>query len=247
MVGDVEWVGSGSDDDAAPADEHDDIVDVGRDRRVAVLWNGVLRRLDRIPRVVRWTAAAVAVAGLAVGLAATPPRAHRDGTSGGSLGSGDAFSGGAPEMVLGLAQDSRPLVNYVRSDSAPGSCALVPIGSMPQRRLEAAVHAALPDFLIRDVGRTLDQFTALCTLQLRARDKTGTTLIVQVAAAQQGARNDFAHLVVASRTNGVTTVSVATDITTEGWTVTVGTLGPDGDEPSSATLMQLAQDPSLLW
>lgn len=247
MVGDVEWVGSGPDDDATPADEHDDVVDVGRDRRLAVLWNGLVRRVDRVPRALRWAAAAVAVAGLALGLAGTQPSVRRDTISGGVLAPAPRFAGAAPELVIGLAQDSRPLVNYVRSDSAPGSCALVPVGSMPQRRLESAVRAAFPDYTILDAGRTLDQFTALCTMQLRARDKSGTTLVVQIVAAQQGDRSEFAHLSVASNTDGVTTVSVATDITSDGWTVTAGSIGPAGDQPSSATLMQLAQDPTLIW
>jgi hypothetical protein len=149
--------------------------------------------------------------------------------------------------VAALARDTHPLTDYVRSAGAPGTCSVVPVGTMPRSRLVGLVRGALPDYAIRDVGSTLDQFTALCMMQLRARDAHGTTLVVQVSAARVPGRNPFPQLTIASQTDGASTVAVATDVTEDGWTVIVGSVGPADDQPSSATLMRLAQDPALRW
>lgn len=255
MPGDVEWLASAEDDDLPrdaddgerPAGSIEDVVDVGHERRVPRSVQRVLDRVARVPMALRWSlGGAAALACVFIVVTSSSPGA-RPGPDIAAPNSDDGHLDRAPATITALARDTHPLVDYVRSDSAPGSCALVPVGSMPQSRLGAAVRAALPDYTITDLARTLDQYTALCMMQLRAHDALGTTLVVQVAAAQSGTHNEFARLTISSQTDGASTVAVATDITDAGWTVTVGSLGPAHDQPESATLMRIAQDPTVLW
>ena len=118
---------------------------------------------------------------------------------------------------------------------------------MPESRLVAAVRRALPTYAVRDVARTLDQFTGMCTLQLRAADRHGSTLVVDIASPAHVTKNLFDQTTVASRTDGDAVVSIVSNLTRAGWTVTFGAVGPVADQPSSAVLLALAQDAALLW
>lgn len=255
MPGHVEWIPSADDadvprdaaDEDSPGSSAEDVVDVGHDSHVPIVVRRATDRLARIPVVLRWALGGLAAAAVVFTVVTSSPSVPPTAPQTAAPNLDDGRLDRAPASVAALARDTRPLVDYVRSDSAPGSCSLVPVGSMPQSRLTAAVRTNLPEFTITDIARTLDQFTALCMMQLRAHDALGTTLVVQIAAAQSGSHNDFEHLVITSQTDGASTVAVATAVTDDGWTVTVGSLGPAGDQPSSATLMSLAQDPSLLW
>ena len=142
---------------------------------------------------------------------------------------------------------SSTLHDFIRSDSTRGACALVPLGTSPQQNAAAAISRSLPGYTVRDVSRTIDQFTALCAMSVRAVDAQGSVLVVSVAAPQQATKRSFTQLTVGARTQSHDSVSIATALTKSGWSVTVGVVGPLADEPSSADLQRLSQDPALLW
>lgn len=139
------------------------------------------------------------------------------------------------------------LHDYIRSNSSRGACMLVPVGGAPERDIAAAITRTLPGYRVRDVSRTIDQFTALCAMSVRAVDVQGSVLVVSVAAPQQATTRPFTELTVGARTEPRDAVSIATALTTSGWSITVGVVGPLADEPSSADLQRLSQDPGLLW
>ena len=78
-------------------------------------------------------------------------------------------------LVEASARTGGPLHDYIRSNSTRGACALVRVGTSPQRNIAAAIKVALPAYTVLDVSRTIDQFTALCAISVRAVDAQGRT------------------------------------------------------------------------
>jgi hypothetical protein len=153
----------------------------------------------------------------------------------------------AMALIETSALSSGPLQDYIRSNSSRGACALVSVGQSPQAAIAAAIHRALPDYSVRDASRTIDQFTALCAISVRAVDAQGSVLVVVIAAPQQATARAFTALTVGARSDAFRAVSIATALTKDGWSITVGVVGPLVDEPSSADLQRLSQDAGLLW
>lgn len=154
------------------------------------------------------------------------------------------------QLVDGVRAEARlnnPLVSYVRPNAAKGECRLVAMGTDPERTLTTRLEQTLPGFRLLDSGRTLDQLTELCEVQLRAADAAGTVLVLQVAAPQGAGPHGYTQVVVTATSYGDDVVSAATARTPAGWTITVGSFGPIADQPSSALLTRLAQDPQLRW
>lgn len=149
--------------------------------------------------------------------------------------------------LLAAAQLNKPLTSYVRPDATLAGCRLVPVGSRPDETIAARLRATLPGYRIHDSARTLNQLTALCELQFRARDAGGTVLLVSVAAPERRSARDYVHLEITGSPAGQRVVSSASALTPTGWSVTVGAVGPVADEPSIALLVRLAQDPDLRW
>lgn len=232
-----------------PGPPPEDVLDLGPERHADLVRQRWADRFDRLPAGAKW-GAALAVGGLGV-LASVVLRT----TSGHAPGGVDAApeseshfaNDAAVDMVAATARERGRLHDFIRSTSAAGSCALVPVGDMPERTLEAAVRRALPGYAVRDVARTLDQFTGMCTLELRAGNAHGSTLVVNIASPAHVTSNLFDQTTVASRTDGNAVVSIVSNLTRAGWTVTFGAVGPVSDQPSSAVLLALAQDPALLW
>ncbi len=154
------------------------------------------------------------------------------------------------QLIDGIVAEAtlgNPLVSYVRPDATKGACRVVPVGSDPERTLDARLRDTLPGFRLRDAGRTLDQSTALCALQVRAEDRAGTIVLLEVAAPHGAGPHDYTQVVVTATSYGDQVVSAATARTPAGWSITVGSVGPIADQPSSALLTRLAQDPLLRW
>lgn len=236
-------------DDHDPGPQREDVLDLGPDRSADLLRQRWADRFDRIPSVARW-GVALAVGGLSVlgYLVLRPATNHAPDGVAAAPESGAPFAiDSTVDMVAATAREQGRLHDFIRATSSAGSCALVPVGDMPQRTLEAAVRRALPGYAVRDVARTLDQFTGMCTLELRAGNGHGSILVVKIASPAQVTKNLFDQTTVASRTDGSAVVSTVSDLTRAGWTVTFGAVGPVADEPSSAVLLALAQDPALLW
>lgn len=241
-------------DDEGPRrpDEDEESLDVGSSWQPPRWVQHVTDRIGRVPRVAWLTAAAVAATAVVIHAGhgpATHSAAPVTPTPTSSTSTpGPADVGTAALSELAAAAGARQLPNYVRADGGPGECPLVAREGAPQQAVAAAVRRALPDFTVRDFGRTLDEFTALCTLRARAYDRAGTVLVVTIVAPpKHPQRVSFEQLTVAARTDGTIGVSAVTAVSYSGWTVTAGGFGPIADEPGSPTLMRLAEDPALRW
>ena len=150
----------------------EDVLDLGPDRRSGLLQQHWQHRFEHVSAATRWTVA-LAAAGLTVlgyfVLRAAP--GHVPAAVAADPSSDAHFANDqAVDMVAATAREQGRLHDFIRSTSAAGSCALVRIGDMPEPRLVAAVRRALPSYAVRDIARTLDQFTGMCTLELRAAD-----------------------------------------------------------------------------
>lgn len=263
MVADIEWglsasapPGPGAAGGANPlgrpdAPEADELLEVGRSRPTRRWLQRLEDRARRVPLVLRCILASVVVLAVVIAYSASRPARHRPVPP---VAAATANVGGAApsdwdlSMILAKAHQPGPLVGYVRSDSTRGACPLVPIGRSPQRSITAALRTELPDYTVRDVAPTLNEFTAMCAIDLRAASAHGSILVVEVVAPQHGAgTHAFTALSVGFRSDGTTTVSMAAAVTRDGWSITAGAVAPNSDQPSSAALLRLADDPTLLW
>lgn len=215
-----------------------------------------LTRLGRALQHPPWPAQVVAVAILVGGLLAytatrsLSDRAHPHAVSQTPTQTPQQQAGAEENlaMIALLAQLNHPLNDFVRPASTANACTIVPPGHYPRGSISAAIHRVLPNFVVRDVGRTLDQYTAMCAIVVRARDAVGSVLVLDVVAP--GGVPTYLpqpQLIVESMTERGDTVIGATVITNGGWNVVAGVVGQVDDEPNSNDLLRLAQDPGLLW
>lgn len=118
----------------------------------------------------------------------------------------------------------------------------------PLPHVAAAIHRSLPGYAVQDSGRVLDQFTALCTVTVRAQDAAGTTLVVYVVGPDGNpAKTGRSRWQTVVRVDGAMITRSTTLFRGGGWMVRVGTVGPVADQPTTAKLRRVAQDPDLLW
>jgi hypothetical protein len=139
------------------------------------------------------------------------------------------------------------LANYVRQTSAAGACTTVRVGLSPTDRIVHTVAMTMPGFHLRDSGRTLDQFTGLCSLIVR-ETRPGAVLTITVAApALQPSALSYTKIETGIETDAGATTKYARAVTPAGWTVLVGATGLQSRLPSAADLVGLAQQANLLW
>lgn len=150
-------------------------------------------------------------------------------------------------LVRHLALLPGPLDVYIRASGVRGACPLVEPGTSPQQRIGAQLHRTLPSFVVSDVGFVLDPFSALCVLQVRARDGAGNVMVVNVTAPQPGRATTHTKLSFGSVSDGVSTTEYVFAIAPDGWRVTLGCVGNAGEVPSTKDLRDLAEDPAMRW
>ena len=140
------------------------------------------------------------------------------------------------------------LTDYVRSAASGRACASVAPGHQPRATITAALRRWLPRFSVVDSSQTLDVFAGVCSIQIRARDHAGTIVVLSVTSpapltgsSRSSVLNLEAHSAATVASNLVST------ITATGWRVRVGTTGPPAEQPTTRSLVALAQDPTLTW
>lgn len=149
--------------------------------------------------------------------------------------------------VYERARDPEPAQSFVRTDTSTTSCELVPIGTSPERRISRYVRTAFPHMRVQDVARVIDKFAGLCVLELRARDDTGTALIVRVVAPIVGGPHVTPWLYEGSGVAVGAYTHYVRLTTNDGWAITVGSSGPIDAGPSQYALLTVARQRSLLW
>jgi hypothetical protein len=146
-----------------------------------------------------------------------------------------------------LAARRSALADYVRQTSAAGACALVRVGLSPTDRVVHTVATSLPGFRLKDSGRTLDQFTGLCSLIVR-ETRPGAVLTISVASpGAQPPSRAYTKIETGIESDAAATTKYVRAETPTGWTVLVGATGHQAQLPTAADLVRLAQQAGLLW
>jgi hypothetical protein len=235
----VDWDSNGI--DAAGRDE-----ELPGQERPALLPSWIRKTPTRLWWALAVVCLAAAVAWAELGNSASGPVAQAPSTAAPSAASVHDAGDAHLELVRYLALHPGPLAIYIRSMGAAGACPLVEPGTSPQEQIKAAVKRVLPRFRVTDVGYTLDPFSALCVLQMRARDRANSTLVIDVVHRRSGVAARDRHIESAV-SDGFIETNYVFVVTQGGWTVTVGSTGQAGRQPSTRDLRELAQDPSTRW
>jgi hypothetical protein len=149
-------------------------------------------------------------------------------------------------LVRDLAFQAGPLPIWIRESTAAAPCPLVRRGTSPRRRISGVVRSVIPRFRVSDIGYTLDPFSGLCNLQLRARDGRGAVVVLSVAGTRYPVRVRD-ELDTSFVSDGATAVAYAFLVTHDGWQVTVGTAGAVKSLPSMIALRHIAEDRGMRW
>ena len=155
------------------------------------------------------------------------------------------------EMLAAIyehGRDGSAAHDVVRGGPEAGSCKLVRVGTSPQRAAALALQRQLPAYRVIDSSRIIDQSAGLCGLQVRGRDDLGNVVLIMVTSPAVGpplGRNQ--SLVSGAGSFRNLYVEYAQFTTPDGWTVVVGTSGPNGVAPSTNVLDDLASNPALRW
>lgn len=231
------------------ATEPDEVLEIGRERvRLTQGWQRIRDRVALMPTGVRFAGASlVVVVAIVVALALT-----RDPGPHGKMQPARVASPPSVDqhisMIREMAVEPGRLPSYIRSTAIPGECELERAGHGPAQRVIASViRREFAGYRVRDTASTLDQLGAICSVVVRAFDRRGAVLVVDVVAPDRSARPAPHRARVESSTVGTTTVSVAVARPVPGWTVRVGVVGPAAALPSAGTLRALADDPALRW
>lgn len=158
------------------------------------------------------------------------------------------FNSGPLLAVRGLAHHRGPLVGYVRQSTTAGACALVAPGRSPVRLISRALRRIAPGYRITDSAMVLDQFTGLCSVQLRGINRVHDVVVVSVAAPPTHApHSSFDRVETGIQGGPRTTTKYALDVSRTGFRILVGATGPARRLPRAQDLVRLASQPALTW
>lgn len=139
------------------------------------------------------------------------------------------------------------LTDFTRETSPAGACRTVPVGHDVDAAAMTVVRSLLPGARVLDTARTLDQFTGLCALELRASGVGGTVVTVMVSAPPGQPGLALGRVTTGSRARGAVTTRYAMNTAADGWVVLVGAVGDARLEPSLAALASAARNDTLRW
>jgi hypothetical protein len=154
----------------------------------------------------------------------------------------------AMQTVLAIAHKRTATGDYVRQTSPPGACKVVPLGHSPSDAIVRALLRNLPSTTQPTFARTLDEFTALCSVQVRAdyRDAVLALSISAPASAKGQWRFARVQTSIVTTPDGATT-EYALCLSRDGWQVLAGATGRASSLPGTQELLALAQDPHVTW
>jgi hypothetical protein len=145
------------------------------------------------------------------------------------------------------AQDTTRTMSVLRDGSDMLSCTAVPLGTVPQHAAGAALVRELRGYRLIDSARVIDQTAGLCSLQIRARGASGTVAVALISSPTP--RSHRASNVIRSDVAAIegTLIEYVQFTTTDGWSIIVGTSGPQGSQPSTGDLGRVAVSSALRW
>ena len=206
------------------------------------LWTPRGRRTTRALRVLGWTLALGV--GLAIGLAVNGPDKHPAAAPAAVPHDVARIS---MATVRQLANQRVPLTSYVRQASTAKGCALVRVGHSPRNEIAAVMRTAFPRYVIKDVGRTLDQYTGLCSIEVRATYGTNVLLLTVTSPSAHPSRSNYTRVETGIETDGSITTKYALALNKDGWTVLIGATGRGASLPDAQDLVRASQEPRLIW
>ena len=187
--------------------------------------------------------ASAVIAGAAVRAGTADPAVPKRATTGTT---GHAAQATPLDRVAALAA-ADSLTDFTRETSPAGACRTVPVGHDVDAAAMTVVRRLLPGAQLVDTARTLDQFTGLCALELRASGAGGTVVTVMVSAPPGRPEPRLDRVTTGSRARGGVTTRYAMDTAADGWVVLIGVVGDARLEPSLAVLAGTARDVTLRW
>ena len=113
----------------------------------------------------------------------------------------------------------------------------------------AALRSFAPRFTLLDAGRTFDEFAGMCSVQVRARDRAGTTVVISVVSPVTPPAPPFTSdlLREASQDEGASRSEYVQLVEAAGWSVTIGATGPAADQLYFDDMERFARNPALRW
>jgi hypothetical protein len=139
------------------------------------------------------------------------------------------------------------LTDIVRPVSTSPPCPSSGAGHAARRTVGKALLHGLSRFGFSGAARTLDQYGGMCAIEVLARDRAGTVLVLDIVAPGSTAGRPAPASGVATGRDGSRLTVSAVVLTRSGWMVTAGTNGPAADAPAPAALLRLARQPELRW
>jgi hypothetical protein len=114
--------------------------------------------------------------------------------------------------------------------------------------MSRAIRRVAPGYRITDSAMVLDQFTGLCSVQLRAVNRIHDILVVSVAAPPaHTSRSAFDRVETGIQGGSRVTTKYAIDHSRSGFRILVGATGPNRRLPRAQDLVRLASQPALTW
>jgi hypothetical protein len=138
-----------------------------------------------------------------------------------------------------------PLTGEVRAPR--GGCLTARTGHPPRAAIDAAIRRVLPRVVEVDSSAIVDGFAGLCSIELRARNRSGTTALITVTVPSGAGKARPTTLSTTADAIGGVTSTLVRAVTATGWTIQVGATGPAACQPSLRELATLARDPVLTW
>jgi hypothetical protein len=233
-------------DDASPGSDPgqgaEEFLELGHSRAVPQ-WLGRLARITaRIPRWVLLVALAVTVTITLVETSRPTPRAANANPS-----NVISINAALLQSVQSLAGTPDLAPYHLRPDVS--GCPLPHSGYQAKARLTAALRRQFPGRSLTNLTVTLDQLGAICNVTARSIGPHGVDIVISIAAPKPATKHSTAWSSIAevSGQNGQTVVLAESSISTGGYEVLVGAVGPARYRPDTEPLRLLALDPGLTW
>ena len=152
------------------------------------------------------------------------------------------------DRVLGLVR-AKQLTGNIRQSSEPPPCATVAPGHSPEQAVLTVLRQELllaPTAV--ETARTLDQYTGLCSLEMRLEGPGGVHLVVLISSPPgRPGLLTLDAVEVGLENIGAQSVEYVLEAEHTGWQILIGAVGPPNALPRTADLARAAGEPQMQW